>query len=217
LTAGGKALGIIRGDTLLLLGSCNAGKTALYYNLAFGSKPATLTSMKPMDTVMSLHSSKGNPETKEFKVVDFPGHPRLRGKASAFLKRARAIIFVVDSTSVAKDVIPICEYLFTVMTASAVASQSLPLLIACNKSDQASSIAAPKIKTMLETELSQLIDTSGSLEDTGDGNDGTAALTKSGKTFSFDTDAPCKVTFANCSALNADSLGDVEAFMTAAM
>ena len=101
------------------------------------------------------------------------------------------------------------------MTSSDIASQNLPLLIACNKSDLGSSATVAKIKNQLEAEMcvnttiknfdmlisinsivnqlvfdasfscllhrSQLIDTKGSLEDTGGGEDGTMTLRKAGE------------------------------------
>lgn len=213
LLSGGKALGIIKGDTLLILGPSNSGKTALYYKLATGKVPETMTSMKELDTELKIKGAGGE-EDKAVKVVDFPGHPRLRGNLPKFLNRAKSIVFVVDSTTVSRDVTPICEYLFTVMTSS-IAAQNLPVLIACNKSDkEAPGIA--KVKSTLEKELSNLIDTAGSLGDTGGGDDGSVTLKKSGESFSFDTDAPCKISFISCSATKTDC-SEVVDFMRSAM
>jgi signal recognition particle receptor subunit beta len=217
LVSAGKAVGIIRGDTLLLLGGSNAGKTSMYYKLATGSVPQTLTSMKELDTVIQLKGKTAESEEKSVKIVDFPGHPRLRGGLPNFLKRARGIVFVIDSTTVSDNVTPICQYLFEVMTTSSIAAQKLPLLIACNKSDLGSSSSLAKIKSTLETELDQLIDTTGSLEDTGDEDEGIITLKRSGEKFKFDSDATCKITFTACSAMKGDGISDVESFMRSTM
>jgi signal recognition particle receptor subunit beta len=82
-----------------------------------------------------------------------PGHDRIRYRYSDFLPVTRSIVFVVDSTTLSRQIRPVAEYLYDVLAKSEVQKQRTPILIACNKSDMITALPVEKIKLMLESEL----------------------------------------------------------------
>ncbi len=67
-------------------------------------------------------------------VVDIPGHERLRSKYfDQFKSSARAIIYVVDSSTIQRQLRDTTEYLFNVLSDPVVFASRPPVLIACNK------------------------------------------------------------------------------------
>ena len=94
---GGKvAGGGAKGDSILLVGNTNSGKTVLMYRMLHGELVETVSSMK--QTQVEVSCGAGEDATKA-KVIDVPGHPRMRGLLPSFLPRAKAVVFVVDSNS----------------------------------------------------------------------------------------------------------------------
>ena len=151
-------------------------------------------------TQVEVSCGAGEDATKA-KVIDFPGHRRLRGLLPSFLPRAKAIVFVVDSSAVGDQVTAVAELLYEILTDDAVQATTPALLFACNKQDQRLAKAPEKIRSMLEKEMTELQTTRASLEDTSD--EGAAILGRAGESFDFDEDSPCETSFAGCSALNA--------------
>ena len=82
-----------------------------------------------------------------------PGHDRVRYRYSDFLPVTRSIVFVVDSTTVSRQIRSVAEYLYDVLAKPQVQKQRTPILIACNKSDMITALPTEKIKLLLETEL----------------------------------------------------------------
>lgn len=82
-----------------------------------------------------------------------PGHDRIRFRYADFLPVTRSIVFVVDSTTISRQIRPVAEYLYDVLAKTIVQSQRTPVLIACNKSDMITALPVEKIKVMLETEM----------------------------------------------------------------
>jgi len=202
LAAGGKSLGLIRGDTLLLLGESNSGKTSLFYQLRDGKVPETVNSMKELDSKISLELGS---ETKNVKIVDFPGHRRLRPRLTTFYGRAAAIIFVIDSLTVSTELTHIAEFLFDLLTNREIAACSPPMLIACNKSDLPAIKSPEKIRVILEKELNALKKTrSVQLESVGDDADEMVPLGLPDQPFKFE-DASAKVSFVSCSVAKGET------------
>ena len=83
-----------RGDTIVILGECGAGKTVLFHQLVAGVAPRTVTSMAPTERRCVLHGAGG--DTPQYLFVDMPGHQRLREQLERHLPRVRGIVFVVD-------------------------------------------------------------------------------------------------------------------------
>lgn len=82
-----------------------------------------------------------------------PGHDRVRYRYADFLPVTRSIVFVIDSTSVSRQIRPVAEYLYDVLAKPIVQKQRIPVLIACNKSDMITALPTEKVKLLLETEM----------------------------------------------------------------
>ncbi|KAI3988981.1 hypothetical protein MKX01_016552 [Papaver californicum] len=89
-------------------------------------------------TVTSMDPSEGN---FPVRVVDVPGHSRLRPKLDEYLPQASGLIFVVD----ALDFLPNCR-----------AAAEVSGLIMCNKTDKVNAHTKEFIKKQLEKEIDKL-------------------------------------------------------------
>ncbi|KAG6490815.1 hypothetical protein ZIOFF_052130 [Zingiber officinale] len=144
-----------KSNTIVLAGLSGSGKTVLFYQLRDGSPHlGTVTSMEPNDGTFVLHSElekKG--KLNPVRLVDVPGHSRLRPKLDEFLLYAAGVIFAVDSL----DFLPNCraaaEYLYDILTKSTVVKQRIPILILCNKADKVTAHSKEFIKKQLEKEI----------------------------------------------------------------
>jgi hypothetical protein len=120
-----RALRGARRDAVLLLGTCGAGKTALFSQArpargrarsahafpphAPARPPApsqlrdggvfggSVTSMAENAARVRCAGAPGQ-RARDALLVDLPGHPRLRSRLDAFAPAARALIFLVDGT-----------------------------------------------------------------------------------------------------------------------
>lgn len=79
--------------TLVLLGSEQAGKTSLFLRMALGVTPETATSQQV--NVASLEAGCFGPA---LRLVDVPGHARLRAHAWEWLDEADALVFCIDAS-----------------------------------------------------------------------------------------------------------------------
>ncbi|KAI3952686.1 hypothetical protein MKX01_013648 [Papaver californicum] len=117
-----------KSDTIVLAGLSGSGKTVLFYQLQDGSPhQGTVTSMDPNEGNFALHSEfsrKG--KIKPVRVVDVPGHSRLRPKLDEYLPQAAGLIFLVDAL----------DYLYEILTKAVVVKKKVPVLIMCNKTDK---------------------------------------------------------------------------------
>ncbi|KAJ1309897.1 hypothetical protein OPQ81_006658 [Rhizoctonia solani] len=137
--------------SVLILGPSDAGKTALYSSLAFGRALPTHTSIQSNSTLYT--TSHG----RTLRLVDIPGHPRLRDQFTDYLEDTAAVVFVVDSASIARNGAAVAEHLHSVLRALSTlpASQPVPqLLIHAHKSDIVQKQQAiPRVTAVLEREL----------------------------------------------------------------
>lgn len=93
-----------RGTAVLLVGPSDAGKTALFARLVHGRAVPSHTSMQPNIGLLP-------PATR---LVDVPGHARLRGQGLAdHLPAAKGVLFVVDASTVARSGPAVAEYACT--------------------------------------------------------------------------------------------------------
>lgn len=117
-----------RGNALLLVGPPDSGKTAilstvssphaslLKLNISDGSKDQlaydrTLpshTSLQTNSAQMTLSS------TQTLRVIDVPGHPRIRDQFREHLKDAKAVAFVVDCSTISRNGSAVAEYVFSI-------------------------------------------------------------------------------------------------------
>ncbi|KXZ48414.1 hypothetical protein GPECTOR_28g821 [Gonium pectorale] len=129
------ATGRKRGTAVLLVGPCNAGKTTLFYRLKDGTTAlGTVASMQENDGYAQVRNDKGR-VAGQLRILDLPGHPRLRSKMEQYLKDASAVVLVIDSADITPNKTEAAEDLFEVLTHPAIARRRVPVLLACNKAD----------------------------------------------------------------------------------
>jgi len=197
-----------RGRDILLCGVCDSGKTTLLTQLSCGKPLATYTSMK--ETRIEW---KETGSAAPLGLVDIPGHERIRGQLlEQWGQGARAIVFVVDSNTVIKQIRDVAEYLHSVFTLPCLAPVP-PTLILCNKQDLDLAKSSNIIKAALEKELDKVrVSRSGGglLE----GSAATTFLGEQGKAFTF-SQLRTKVDFLEASTQEKESLGDVTNWLRA--
>ncbi|KAG6331945.1 hypothetical protein ID866_7142 [Astraeus odoratus] len=99
------------------------------------------------------------------RVVDVPGHPRIRGQFREHLGDARAVAFVVDASTISRNGHAVAEHLHHVLHAIVSLPPSRPtpsLVILAHKTDLLKSgtsssspaeVAITRVRTILEREL----------------------------------------------------------------
>jgi len=149
-----------RGNSLLLVGPSDAGKTAIFSTLVYKQTLPTYTSLQTNSSIISVSSSN-----KTLQIVDIPGHPRIRDQFLEHLPDAKAVLFVVDTNTISRNGAAVAEHLHHILHAltSLPPSQTLPrLVVLAHKSDllktsssstTCSSQAITRVKTILEREL----------------------------------------------------------------
>jgi len=86
-----------KGDSVLLMGPCDSGKTTLFLQLRDGAlRTSTVASMQPNEASIRLRSDKTR-SSRPVHLVDIPGHPRLRRDFDRYVSSARGVVFLVDS------------------------------------------------------------------------------------------------------------------------
>lgn len=208
-----------RASAVLLLGASGSGKTAMLMRLKHGGKGAsngTVTSMEANEAEVVVSGPRG---PRAARVVDLPGHPRLRVLYDDYLDAARAVVYVVDAE--AFDAPAAAEGLAAVLRRRTLARSRAPVLLACNKMDRLTAYPVKTIVKRLEREIEALrTATKAKLTDIGGDADAERALmpledlAPEGRAFSFEVGCPLTVTAAAVSVA-AGKLDDVEAFIAA--
>ncbi|KAL7283595.1 hypothetical protein ACG7TL_003030 [Trametes sanguinea] len=148
-----------KGDAVILAGYADAGKTAILTTLAYQQTLPTHASMQTNAALVALPSSR-----KAIRVIDVPGHPRIRGQFQEHMSEAKALAFVVDSSTVSRNGAAVAEHLHMIMHAltSLPPSRETPsLLIIAHKCDllkgtataSAEQLAINRVRSILEREL----------------------------------------------------------------
>ncbi|XP_067658190.1 signal recognition particle receptor subunit beta-like [Haliotis asinina] len=181
---------------VLLLGICDAGKTLLFSRLVYKTFKETYTSTKSNSGSYTVPDSN-----KSLRVIDLPGHERLRFQTMEEHKGlARAIIFVIDSLTFQKEIKEVAELLYTALSDSTISSLAPPVLILCNKQDMTLAKGAKVIQGQLEKEMNTLrVTRSAALQGTDNTSNNNTYLGKRNKDFEFLDVKPFKITFAECS------------------
>ncbi|KAG1891177.1 signal recognition particle receptor beta subunit-domain-containing protein [Suillus subluteus] len=145
-----------RGSALILVGPSDAGKTAILSTLAFTGTLPSHTSLQVNTSIMPLSPVGILP------VIDIPGHPRIRDQFQEHLVNARAVVFVVDASTISRNGSTVAEHLHHVLNAitSLPPSHLSPaLLILANKCDlmktatssgSPTEVAISRVRTILE-------------------------------------------------------------------
>ncbi|OCH93396.1 hypothetical protein OBBRIDRAFT_749611 [Obba rivulosa] len=150
---------VSKGDALLLVGPPDAGKTTILSTLAYKQTLSTHTSMQTNSSIVALPSS-----SQAFRVIDIPGHPRIRDQFEEHLENARTVAFVVDASTVSRVGPAVAEHLHQIMHAltSLPPSRRTPTLtILAHKYDllkptahaRSDELAVSRVRTVLEREL----------------------------------------------------------------
>ncbi|KAF9791204.1 signal recognition particle receptor beta subunit-domain-containing protein [Thelephora terrestris] len=149
-------------NTVLFVGASDAGKTAILSSLAFHQPLPTHASLQTNSSLITLPNVK-----QPVQAVDIPGHPRIRVQYRDYFNDAKAVIFVVDASTVSRNGSTVAEYLHEILRSfmSIPPSQSTPaLIILAHKSDllasttsssntPADQLAVNRVRTILEREL----------------------------------------------------------------
>ncbi|EIW69523.1 hypothetical protein M231_03243 [Tremella mesenterica] len=120
-------------STILLVGPSDSGKTSLFSQLAYGTYPNTHTSIKSSTTTFTLQTGK------KIRLVDLPGHPRLRDGVTKNLREADGVVFVVDIVGLVRNAGMVAEQLPPILTTlsnlSRHSSKPIKLILLANKTD----------------------------------------------------------------------------------
>ncbi|XP_058807652.1 signal recognition particle receptor subunit beta [Phymastichus coffea] len=192
------------GHNVLLTGLCDAGKTLIYARLMHTKYVQTHTSVKENIGEAPEYNSS-------VKVVDIPGHERLRYKYfDKYKNSAKGLVYIIDSANIQKDIRDVAEFLYNLLSDSGM-NKNIPVLILCNKQDQTLAKSSTVIKILLEKEMNLLRMTKTSQLEATDASSSNTYLGKAGKDFAF-SQLDRKLDFAECSAFikDADTPADIE-------
>lgn len=92
-----------RRTSVLIVGPSDAGKTALHSTLAFGRALPTHTSIQANSTLYTTEQGR------TLRLVDIPGHPRLRDQFTDHLADTAGVVFVVDSATISRNGAAVAE------------------------------------------------------------------------------------------------------------
>ncbi|KAL1740293.1 signal recognition particle receptor beta subunit-domain-containing protein [Schizophyllum fasciatum] len=200
-----------RGNALLLVGPPDAGKSAILSALVYKRTLPTHASLQTNSAFATLPGLK-----RPVRVIDVPGHPRVRDQFREHLPEARAIAFVVDANTVSRNGAAVAEHLHAVLRdlIHLPPSHSTPaLLILAHKADLlkagSPALAAGRVRTVLERELERRraagvavegLAGVGSADDAGGGAAGDGLECAGGGVFSFDAWKGGEVVFLGSAA-----------------
>jgi len=197
------------GDTVLLLGLSDGGKTLLYSLLTAKKFVMTHTSIKENKGRYQGESAKGG---KSWNLVDLPGHERVRAKHLYKHKdSARGVVFLIDSVKFPKEIRDVAELMYDLLANRTMKHNKARILVACNKQDQVTAKSCNVIKTQLEKEITNLRKTrSAALRDIEQHSSSkNAFIGKDGKDFEFVHVRPIRVDFCECNLRNGEDEDDV--------
>merc|ERR1719433_1337035 len=193
------------GRDVLICGISDSGKTTLFSQLVSGKVVQTYTSM--------THNKMPFPvENKaSLELVDVPGHERVRGQLlDTFSSSTRALIFMVDSNTVSKQIRDVAECLHSILSQKIISKNSPPVLVLCNKQDADLAKGSTAVQNLLEKEIEKVRMTRSNQLAGIEGEDsGVIFIGKEGKTFEF-KDLPSDVQFEESSALDLGTLAGVK-------
>lgn len=193
------------GREVLICGICDSGKTTLFSQLLSAKLVQTYTSMTHNQMTLPVENKSS------LELVDVPGHERVRGQVlESFSSTARAILFVVDSNTVSKQIRDVAECLHSILSLQIISQNSPPVLIICNKQDADLAKGSPAVQNLMEKEIEKVRRTRSSQLAGIEGDEGSVVfIGKEGKAFEF-KDLACEVQFEECSAIDLETLPGVK-------
>jgi 50S ribosomal subunit-associated GTPase HflX len=124
------------GECLFLCGISNSGKTLLFNRLTSGVEKRPFYSMSINYGIMPLDYLSTDRPIQKVRVIEIPSNLRPGQRDfNAYKSSAKAIIFVIDSATIEKDIKHVSDYLYNILHEKYFRDQRLPLLIFCNKQD----------------------------------------------------------------------------------
>ncbi|XP_019870565.1 signal recognition particle receptor subunit beta [Aethina tumida] len=189
---------------ILITGLCDSGKTVIFSQLVHNKYVETHTSIKE-----NIGNYTVNNQT--LKIIDIPGHERLRDKFFEEHKNsAKGIVFVIDSVTLQQDVRDAADFLYNVLTDTTVTSICPKILILCNKQDHTLAKGCNIIKSILEKELNTLRFTKAhQLESVDSKSKKNSGLGDMDKDFEF-SELPFKVEFEESYGCNKQKASDLD-------
>ena len=116
------------GNTVLFVGASDAGKTAILSSVSHqlpiypiggnqtrivGNRVIQLAFHQQLPTHASLQTNSSLialPNKQPVQAVDIPGHPRIRVQYRDHFNDAKAVVFVVDASTVSRNGAAVAEY-----------------------------------------------------------------------------------------------------------
>lgn len=195
-------------NLVLLLGISNSGKTTLFTQLVYKKTLFTQTSITQNSGTAILETDAK--KEKRVELVDIPGNDKIRKKfLDTYKKNAKALVFVVDSTTLQKDLKDVALYLYDCLVDDHMSRAKLKVLIVCNKQDIEFAKGESVVRSSLEKEIELLrkISTS-ALESTGADNKSKTVALRSGsdQLFNFDDLKYFKIDFEESSCQDLASI-----------
>ncbi|MEW5300154.1 MAG: hypothetical protein WDW36_003105 [Sanguina aurantia] len=189
------------GSTVVIVGPCGAGKTTLLTQLRDGSvHSGTVSSMQENEALCKIQYEGGR--SKVAKVIDVPGHPRLRHKLEQHLKDALVVVYVIDAADITPHKLEAAEGLFEVLTHPHISGRKINVLLACNKVDlETQAHSVDFIRRTLEKQLDAMRKTRMAL--TTDGGGFGTALGRADRSFTLSA-ARSPISMASISAEHGD-------------
>merc|ERR1711934_339847 len=93
------------GNTVILRGPMDSGKTVLFQQLLDGASKATHTSSRVNEATDLLHLEKDLAKPPSVvRLVDFPGHERLAAELQTYTSTAAGIVLLVGCTDTDKSI-----------------------------------------------------------------------------------------------------------------
>lgn len=154
-----------RKPTFLLVGANGAGKTSIFYKLQ---------GIQPISTVSSLEANYGkiaipfsNPDIlKEYQFIDWPGHLKYSQLLRKLItedvtvQNVKGVIFVIDSSSASLNqdkIAAIAKLLYDLLSITEKTPMGVDYLFAINKQDLFDTKPVFKVKSLVEQEVSKLV------------------------------------------------------------
>ncbi|SCU93928.1 LAFA_0F18976g1_1 [Lachancea sp. 'fantastica'] len=196
-----------RDPTFIIAGPSGSGKTSLFNVLTTDTVKPTVMSQVP--NVAEDYMLPSTAKSFKFKLMEFPGHVKLRYRLFDTLKESTALkglIFVVDSTVDPQKLAETAEFLYDILALTERFPEGVDIMIACNKSESFSSRPPLKIRDALEKEIGKVIERKAK---------SLSAVKKSGETLGetgADDSGAASLDFQGLRAFNFDALdGNVDA------
>jgi len=97
MNQGGPKKRRFKGDAVFLVGPCDSGKTAVMFQLRDGD---TGDKLRPTHSSMTFNEDTfavAGVGGKPVRIIDFPGHSRLRPQLFDMIEDCASLVFVIDS------------------------------------------------------------------------------------------------------------------------